>query len=98
VALATTWFRRTAASAFALLNAQPGAPQHDDHRSQARAVAIVTGVAHRRHDLIDRGRVGRIPQSLCGAGARRVAGIVPGDRRRPAASGRRCELDLNDRR
>jgi hypothetical protein len=42
-----------------LLDAQPGAPEHDDHRSQWCAVTIVGAVAHHRHDLINAGRVGR---------------------------------------
>jgi hypothetical protein len=39
------------------LDAQPGAPQHDDHRSHAPAVPVIGRVAHDRHDLVDRGRV-----------------------------------------
>jgi hypothetical protein len=33
-----------------LLNAQPGAPQDDDHRSHAPAVTVIGRVAHDRHD------------------------------------------------
>jgi hypothetical protein len=42
------------------LDAQPGAPQHDDHRAQAPAVTVIRGVAHHRYDLIDRRRIGRV--------------------------------------
>jgi hypothetical protein len=41
-----------------LLDTQPRAPPHDYHRSQPPAMAIVPGVAHHRHDLIDRGSAG----------------------------------------
>jgi hypothetical protein len=46
-----------------LLDAQPGAPEDDDHRSHAPAVTPVGRVAHDGHDLVDRGRVAgyRIP-------------------------------------
>src|SRR5215212_9576832 len=33
------------------LDAEPGAPEHDDHRPQATAVAIVGSSAHHRDDL-----------------------------------------------
>jgi hypothetical protein len=35
-----------------LLDAQPGAPQDDDHRSHAPAVPVVGRVAHDGHDLV----------------------------------------------
>jgi hypothetical protein len=77
-----------------LLNAQPGAPQHDDHRSQAPAVGIVTGVAHDRHDLIDGGRVGPIPQYLV---ARRAPGVVAGHRRRRTPAPGRVRTSVRTR-
>jgi hypothetical protein len=46
------------------LNAQPGAPQDDDHRSHAPTVTVIGRVTHHRHDLLHRRRVGRVPHSL----------------------------------
>jgi hypothetical protein len=37
-----------------LLDAQPGAPEHDDHRAQPPPVAVVAGVAHDGDDLVNR--------------------------------------------
>src|SRR5215218_7873298 len=34
-----------------LLDAQPGAPEHDDHRAQPPPVAVVAGMAHDGDDL-----------------------------------------------
>jgi hypothetical protein len=51
-----------------LLEAQPGAPQDDDHRSQAPAVAVVAGVAHDRHDLVDGWWVRRVAHALLPGG------------------------------
>ena len=64
-----------------LLDAQPGAPQHDDHRSHAPAVTVIAGVAHDRDDLLHRGRVGRVAHPLV---ARRAPGVVARHRRDPA--------------
>jgi hypothetical protein len=50
------------------LDPQPGAPQHDDQRVVAMAVAIVPGLAHDRDDLIDRWRVRRVGLALLCAG------------------------------
>jgi hypothetical protein len=68
-----------------LLDAQPGAPQDDDHRSHAPAVAVIGRVAHDSHDLLDRRGVGRVPHSLV---ARRAPGVVRQRRRRAAPPGR----------
>ena len=35
-----------------LLDAQPGAPQHDDNRAQPPAVTVIGGLAHHRDDLL----------------------------------------------
>jgi hypothetical protein len=54
------------------LDAEPGAPQDDDHRSHAPAVAVIGRVAHNRHDLLHRGRGPPGNAFLCcAAGARR---------------------------
>jgi hypothetical protein len=62
-----------------LVEPQPGAPQHDDHRAQAPAVTVTARVTHHRHDLVHCGRVGRIAHPLV---ARRPAGVVSRHRRR----------------
>jgi hypothetical protein len=62
-----------------LLNAQPGPPQHDDHRSRTPAVTVIGGVAHHREDLIDRGWVSRMAHPFV---ARWAAGVVTGQGRR----------------
>jgi hypothetical protein len=51
-----------------LLDAQPGTPQHDDHRSQARTVPVIGGAALDGDDLVDRGRVGRVTHPLLRGG------------------------------
>jgi hypothetical protein len=56
-----------------LVYAQAGAPQHDDHRSQSPAVAVIGRVAHHRDDLVDRRRVGRVVHALV---VRRPPGVV----------------------
>jgi hypothetical protein len=70
------------------LNAQAGAPKNDDHRSQPPAVAVVGGVTHDRHDLIDRRWVGRVAHALV---ARWAAGVVAGQCRRRATPPRGVE-------
>jgi hypothetical protein len=47
-----------------LLEAQPGAPQDDDHRSQPVAVTVVARVAHHGHDLVHGGPVCRVAHAL----------------------------------
>ena len=46
------------------LDAQSGAPEDDDDRSHAAAVTVVRAVAHDRHDLVHRRRVGRVAHPL----------------------------------
>jgi hypothetical protein len=62
--------------------------QDDDHRSHAPAVAVIGGLAHDRHDLLHRRRVGRVAHSLF---ARWAAGVVAGQGRRRATPPRRVE-------
>jgi hypothetical protein len=71
-----------------LLDAQPGAPEDNDHRSRAPAVMVVGDATHDRHDLVHRGRIGRVAHSLV---ARRAAGVIAGQRRRRAAAPRSVE-------
>jgi hypothetical protein len=56
-----------------LLDAQPGAPEHDDQRAQASAVAIVGSSAHHGDDLPDSRRVSGLELPLV---ARRATGVV----------------------
>jgi hypothetical protein len=56
-----------------LLDAEPGAPEHDDQRPQASAVAIVGSSAHHRDDFLDGRRVGGIELPLV---AGRATGVV----------------------
>ena len=51
-----------------LLNPQPGAPQHDDQRVETMAVASMRSLAHDRHDLIGRRRVGEVALALVARG------------------------------
>jgi hypothetical protein len=60
-------------------DAHPGAPQDDDHRSHAPAVTVIGGVAHDRHDLLHRRRVGWVAHSLV---ARWPPRVVAGQGRR----------------
>jgi hypothetical protein len=70
------------------LDAQARAPQHDDHRSHARAVTVIGSVTHSRHDLVDRWRVGRVSNPFV---TRRLAGVVARQRRRRWTPPRRVE-------
>jgi hypothetical protein len=65
-----------------LLEAQAGAPQDDDHRSQAPAVTVIGRAAQHGHDLVDGRRIGRVAHPLV---TRRPAGVVARHRHRPAA-------------
>src|SRR3982751_434312 len=56
-----------------LLDTEPGAPEHDDQRPQASAVAIVGSSAHHRDDLLDGRRVGGIELPLVWG---RATGVV----------------------
>jgi hypothetical protein len=68
------------------VDAQPGAPQHDDERPQAVGMDAGAGVAHYSDDLGDGGRVGRVALALV---SRRAPGVVArqGRRRARAAGG-----------
>jgi hypothetical protein len=65
-----------------LVDAQPGAPEHDDHRAQPEPVAVIAGLAHDGDDLIDRRRVRRVADALV---ARRPTGVIARHGRRRAA-------------
>ncbi len=71
-----------------LLDAEPTAPQHRDHRAEPPAVRIVAGVAHHRDNLLNGRRVGWVEHAL-------VAGSTPcvkaRERRRRAAAPSRIE-------
>jgi hypothetical protein len=56
-----------------LLDAQPAAPEHDDQRPKAGAVAIVGGLAHHGDDLLHARRVSRIQLPLV---PRRATGVI----------------------
>ena len=71
-----------------LLGAQPGAPEHDDHRAPPAPVAVRAGVAHDRDDLVDGGRVSGAAHPLV---ARRAAGVIAGTGRRRATPACRIE-------
>jgi hypothetical protein len=71
-----------------LLDAQPSAPKHDDHRAQPPPVLVLGGVAHDGNDLIDGGRVGGVADALV---ARRPARVIPGHGRRRTAPPSRIE-------
>jgi len=58
-----------------LLDAQSGAPKHDDRRAQPPPVPVLGGVAHDGDDLIDGRRVSRVAHALV---ARRAARVIPG--------------------
>jgi hypothetical protein len=47
-----------------LLDAQPGTPQHDDHRPQHVAVKVIGRVTQDRHDLVHGRPVGRVAHAL----------------------------------
>ena len=47
-----------------LADPQPRAPQHHDDAAQSHTLGIVAGGAHDSDDLLDRRRIGRVPQPL----------------------------------
>jgi len=51
-----------------LLDAQATAPQHNDDRAQAAAMAVVGRAAHHRHDHLDGRGVGRVVHPLVAGG------------------------------
>jgi hypothetical protein len=58
-----------------LVDAQPRPPEQHDQGPHAGAVDAVAGLAHDRDDFLDRGRIGRVAQSLVARGA---AGEIAG--------------------
>ncbi len=64
------------------VDAKAGAPQHHNQSAKPPTVHTGAGDPHDRDDLLDGGRVGRIPQALV---ARRMTGVKAGHRRRRAA-------------
>src|SRR5215211_1797343 len=69
-----------------LVDAESRAPEQHDQRTHARAVGSFASLAHGRHDLLDRGRIGRVAQPLV---ARRAPGQIAGQRDgRATAAGR----------
>jgi len=74
-----------------LIDPHTGSPQHDDQTSHPPAVTIVSGLAHHRDDLVDRGRIARI---TAGFGRWYPPGVMAGHRgRRTGAAGRRPTTD-----
>jgi hypothetical protein len=61
------------------VDAQAGAPEHDDQSAHPQAVRRPTGLSHDGADLLDLRRIGGIPAALV---ARRPAGVEPRHRRR----------------
>jgi hypothetical protein len=61
------------------VDAQAGAPEHDDQSAQPRSVQAVSGVTHHRDDLVDGRRIGRIALAL-------VAGRASSVEQRPDES------------
>ena len=64
-----------------LMDPQTGSPQHNDHPPHPPTVTTVCGVAHEGDDLIDRGRIRRVPVALVRWDP---AGAMGGHRRRRA--------------
>jgi hypothetical protein len=54
------------------VDAQTGAPEHDDQRAQPLPVAALAGGAHDRDDLLHLRWVGRVPAAFV---ARRATGM-----------------------
>jgi hypothetical protein len=76
------------------LDPQSSAPQHDDQRAQPAAMAIVARLAHNRHDLIDRGRVGRVQATFV---CRLAPGVIARERGGRAPTASRVERPLGGR-
>jgi hypothetical protein len=63
-----------------------GAPQHNDQTAHPPAVTSVSGLAHDRDDLVDRGRIGRVaaarvrwdPAGMMAGHCRRGSGTAGG--------------------
>jgi hypothetical protein len=61
------------------VDAQPGAPEHDDQPAHPQAVGRHAGLAHDSQDLLDLRRIGGIAPALV---ARRPSGVEARHRRR----------------
>src|SRR5919108_2269455 len=68
------------------MDAQAGAPEHDDQPAQPAAVHAVAGGAHDGDDLLDGWWVCGVADSLVARRPAWKSGRVAGERRRPAAS------------
>ena len=64
-------------------DAQAGAPQHDDQRSNAQSVWALARDAHDRHHLLDRRRICRVAQTSV---AWRTSAVKARQGRRPTAA------------
>jgi hypothetical protein len=73
------------------VDAQPGAPQHDDERAQPHRVQTGAGVSHDRDDLGDGGWVGRLALALV---ARWAARVEAGERHRRSGTTGGIEKDF----
>ncbi len=73
-----------------LVDPKARSPQHHDQPAHPPAVTIVSGLPHDRDDLIDRGRIRRIPTPWsAGSGRRNDRASLPasaGGRRRPTTA------------
>ena len=68
-----------------LVDPNARAPQHNDQTPHPPAVTAISGLAHDRDDLVDRGRIGGVTASFV---RRDSAGVMAGHRRRgPRAAG-----------
>jgi hypothetical protein len=65
------------------VDAQAGAPQHDNQAAKPTTAQSVADDPHDRDDLLDGGRVGRISQAFV---ARGTTGVEAGHRRRRATT------------
>jgi hypothetical protein len=74
-----------------LVNPQTCSPQEHDQGAEAAALRTVACGAHDGDDLLNLGRIGRIPQSLV---MRRTAGVESRHRRRRATSAGAVEQQL----
>jgi hypothetical protein len=62
-----------------LVNPQTGSPKHHDQTPHSPAVTIVSGLAHNHDDLVDHGRIRRIPAAFVRWDP---PGVMAGHRRR----------------
>jgi hypothetical protein len=68
-----------------LVDTNARAPQHNDQTTHPPAMTSVSGLTHDRHDLVDRGRIGRVTAAFV---RRDSPGVMAGHGRRgPRAAG-----------